>query len=52
MRRLIIAAVIVAVAAMTTAWSLSMLPRPNAAKTTGTEMIGVGWPPERTPPLW
>ncbi len=48
MRRIITVAIIVLAAALTTAWSISMLPRPNAKP----EIQMPGGIPATTPALW
>ncbi len=48
MRRIIAVAVIVLAAVLTTAWSISMLPRPNAKP----EIQMLDGAPAKTPALW
>ncbi len=48
MRRIITVVVIVLAAVLTTAWSISMLPRPNAKP----EIQMLGGAPTKTSPLW
>jgi hypothetical protein len=52
MRKIITIAVFVAVAAVTAAWSTSMLPRPNLVGSVGAHLGGSGLLPVRTPALW
>jgi hypothetical protein len=52
MRKIITIAVFLALAAVTTAWSTSMLPRPNPAATVESYFGGASLVPTRSPALW
>jgi hypothetical protein len=52
MRKIITIAAFLAVAAVTTAWSTSMLPRPNPVASVGWYFGGASLVPTRSPALW
>jgi len=52
MRKIITIAAFLAVALLTTAWSTSMLSRPNPAASVAAQFGGGGFVPVRTPALW
>lgn len=52
MRKIITIAAFLAVAAVTTAWSTSMLPRPNPVASVGSYFGGTSLVPTRSPALW
>jgi hypothetical protein len=52
MRKIITIAAFLAVAAVTTAWSTSMLPRPNPVAAVGSYFGGASLVPTRSPALW